>query len=495
MRTALTPKDMAYCDRMTIEGGVPSRELMYRVAYSVFAGREWEGKIYIICGKGNNGGDGFALANILLDNGKFPYVYLTDSPSTPDAVYYYGKLIERSDVQILDIEDCDYRCDAVVDCIFGTGFRGTPDGKYKSIIDRINTCGAFILSVDVPSGLNGENGVGKICVHADETVTVQYAKSGLYLNDGKDATGKVSVCDVGIGLYCQPIRIVEDCDVEALFPKRKRNTHKGSYGKSAIMGGCVEYTGAVKLAETGLCALRCGGGLNALIVPSSIIYALAPSICESTLLPMSESEGYLRFDKDRIDEMLNNVDALAIGMGMGGRYEENLKIIDYVIKNYAVKVLIDADGLNSLSLDIDILLDKKADVILTPHVKEMARLCGVGADTVIADPIGIAKEFAAKYRVTVLLKGASTVITDGEQIYMVVNGGAELAKGGSGDTLSGVALGMLSQGYPLIESAYSAAYLTAYAANKLCSQYSEYGVLPSDVAKAIATIVSVSKNN
>ena len=206
------------------------------------------------------------------------------------------------------------------------------------------------------------------------------------------------------------------------------------------------------------------------------------------MIGLPDEGGYLTFDKSELDIALRGMDCLAIGMGMGSRYSENAEIIEYIINNYPIKVIIDADGLNSLALNVEALKCAKADIILTPHVKEMSRLCKKSVDEILDNPIDIAKAFAKEYKVTLLLKGASSVITDGEEVYIITNGGAELSKGGSGDTLSGVMLGMLSQGMPTIESAYSSAYLTAKVAKDLVEEYSEYGVLPSDVARAILLI-------
>ncbi|MDE6758507.1 MAG: NAD(P)H-hydrate dehydratase [Clostridia bacterium] len=489
MKIALTTKDMAYCDKRAIESGIPSAELMLRVASKVFSSCKWRGKIYIICGKGNNGGDGLALANVMLDNKLTPYVYLIEEPSTDDGRFYLSELKKKGFSNIYSIDGCDYDCDIMVDCIFGTGFKGAPKEKYAQIIELINSSRAFKISVDIPSGLDGDSGKYEVCVKADETISVQYAKTGLYLNDGKDMIGKLSLIDVGIGLYVDGYKIVEDDDVSLLFPKRRNNTHKGSYGKSVIIGGCTNYLGAVKLANAGLCALRSGGGLNTLIVPKTHIDNIAKSVWESTVIGMRDQDGYMLFDKEELDRALVGVDSVAIGMGIGNRYEENLKIISHILKNYDVRVIIDADGLNSLALDVDVLKEAKAEVIVTPHIKEMSRLCSKSVEEIASDPIGVAKNFAKEYGVNVLLKGASSVITDGSSVYIVVNGGAELSKGGSGDTLSGVMLGMLSQGRDVLASAYSAAYLTAKTAKCLCEEYSEYGVLPSDVSKEIARII------
>ncbi|MDE7209157.1 MAG: NAD(P)H-hydrate dehydratase, partial [Clostridia bacterium] len=243
-------------------------------------------------------------------------------------------------------------------------------------------------------------------------------------------------------------------------------------------------------ANMGLCALRSGGGLNVIIVPQSHVDSILGSVMESTVIGIADDRGYFVFDRQCIDRALQGVDSLAIGMGMGNRYSENAKIIEYIVANYPIKVIIDADGLNSLALNVEMLKCAKAQIILTPHVKEMSRLCGKSVEEILDDPIGIARSFAEEYKVTLLLKGASSVITDGRQVYLITNGGAELSKGGSGDTLSGVMLGMLSQGIPPTESAYSSAYLTARVAKDLTEEYSEYGVLPSDVARAICKIIT-----
>ncbi|MDE6605048.1 MAG: NAD(P)H-hydrate dehydratase [Clostridia bacterium] len=489
MQKVLTTTQMAYCDSRTIDGGIPSTELMRRVAQAVYDSRVWQGSVAIICGKGNNGGDGLALAGIMADNGKYPRVYLMGDMSK-DGRYYYDVLQDKGYERIYPISECDYDFDIIVDCIFGTGFKGQPRQQYADVIDKINASRAYKISVDIPSGLDGDNGRYVACVKADETITVQYAKSGLYLNDGKDMTGSLSIIDVGIGLYTQAANVVEEKDVAALFPRRKHNTHKGTFGKSAILGGCGNYLGAVRLANMGLCALRSGGGLNVIITPQSHVNNVLGTVMESTVIGIADDRGYFVFDRQGIDRALQGVDSLAIGMGMGNRYSENAKIIEYIVANYPIKVIIDADGLNSLALNVEMLKCAKAQIILTPHVKEMSRLCDKSVEEILDDPISIARSFAEEYKVTVLLKGASSVIADGRQVYMITNGGAELSKGGSGDTLSGVMLGMLSQGIPPTESAYSSAYLTARVAKDLTEEYSEYGVLPSDVARAICKIIT-----
>ena len=191
---------------------------------------------------------------------------------------------------------------------------------------------------------------------------MQYPKTGLFLNGGKDATGKLKVIDVGIGLYADGCNIVEEEDIRILFPRRKNDTHKGTYGKSAIIGGCSNYLGAVKLANAGLCALRCGGGLNSIVVPKTHVVNIASAVWESTARGISDKDGFMLFDEKEIDQAMKGVDCVAIGMGIGDKYEENLKIISHILTNYRVKVVIDADGLNSLAKNIDILNQSKAEI-------------------------------------------------------------------------------------------------------------------------------------
>lgn len=489
MLNVLKAKTMAECDRATIESGTPSVLLMQRAAQSIYDSHEFKGKVYIVCGKGNNGGDGVALADIMTDKGLKPYVFFIDKNVSEDSCYFYERLKSKGYDRIYGISECDYNADIIVDCIFGTGFKGVPCGIYAQVIDNINKSSAYKIAADIPSGLNADNGLFELCVKADKTVSMQFAKSGHFLNDGKDMTGELIIADIGISLCKEEYKLIQRSDVAKLFPLRKSNTHKGSYGKSALIGGCTNYAGALKLANTGLCALRSGGGLNMLIVPESLANVYAQAVCESTIYPMTDKNGYMLFDKEKLDVALKGVDCLAIGMGIGADYGENIKIVEYILKNYAIKVLIDADGLNSLALDTDILKDKKSEVVLTPHVKEMSRLCKKEVKEILADPIGVANEFAEEYGVTVLLKGATSVITDGEKVFLVANGGPELSKGGSGDTLSGVITGLLSQGFTPVQSAYTGAYITAYAAHKLAQDYSQYGVLPSDVAKSVAEII------
>ncbi|MEG2676099.1 MAG: NAD(P)H-hydrate epimerase, partial [Clostridia bacterium] len=239
----VTNETMRESDRATIQNGVSSVELVSRAARAVWgAAQEWKGKIYIICGKGNNGGDGICLANVLLENGIEPYVFLTEKEMSDEAQYFARELEKKKIANILDIDKCDFQCDIIVDCIFGTGFRGNLTEKYQEIISKINGSGAQIISVDIPSGLNGDNGLRGassrgICVVADKTIAIQALKLGHFVGDGKDVCGELCVVDIGIDIVGEKIEIVDENIAKKCFSARKNNTHKATYGKSIVIGG------------------------------------------------------------------------------------------------------------------------------------------------------------------------------------------------------------------------------------------------------------------
>lgn len=487
----LSSEQMKICDAHTIEGGVAGITLMHRVAEALFNVYPTENKkIYILCGKGNNGGDGYALACIMAEKNCCFEVFATDD-SKGDALYFRNKYISDYGKEVKDIENCDYKCDIIYDCIFGTGFRGDADGRYAEIFENVNGSGAYIVSADIPSGLNSDNGrAGKACVNADITVAVQALKSGHLLRDGKDVCGKCVVADVGIVIPDgYGASLVDRMFVAALFPERKNNVNKGTFGRATIIGGSINYPGAVKLANLGLSALQSGCGLSMIAVPGFLMQPLATVIYESTLFPLTSDGKSIIYNAAEVETVLQMSRALALGMGIGSNHNEINKLISHILASDK-KIIIDADGLNCISRNIQILRGHKADVLVTPHPAEMARLCGMQTDDVLNDPVGTAKKFAKDYNVTVLLKGSTTVVTDGEKVSFMKDGGPCLSKGGSGDVLSGVICGLAASGNTLFDSACAGSYLCAVAGNKVKEEFSDYGVLPSAVARAVKDIIS-----
>lgn len=482
----LTNGQMRLADRQTIEGGVSGFELMRRAGAAIAECADFSGrKTYIICGKGNNGGDGYSLAAVLLSSGCDVTVFKTDEPKGDSAAF--SEIYKNKGGREFAATECDYKCDILVDCLFGTGFHGEADDVYAEIIDKINESGAFVVSADIPSGLNGDNGRGGKCVNADITVAIQAAKLGHFLGKGKDVCGKLIIKDIGIDCKDTGALAVDEKFCARFFPPRRNDSNKGSYGRCAIIGGSKNYPGAIKLADMGLAALQSGCGLCTVAAPEFLIPALSAAVVENTLFPLDDDGRGICYNKEQIDELARMMKCVAIGPGIGGGYKE----ISRVIADLAgrdIKLIIDADGLNCLANDISVLDNHTADILLTPHPMEMARLNKLTLDQVLEAPLAVAENFAKKYGVTVLLKGSATIITDGEKAYVMKDGGPYLAKGGSGDVLTGVITGIAARGYSLAESAAVGSYLCAMAGKRVSSRIGEYGTLPSQVAREIKRI-------
>jgi NAD(P)H-hydrate epimerase len=447
MLAAVSTDLMRKSDLATIEGGVTGIELMRRAAMGVYNSVKWNGKVAIISGSGNNAGDGYALALILKENGfACDIVLINEDRFSPDGKYYFHRC-KKAEIRTLPWGKCDFSSyNIIVDCIFGTGFKGVPREPECSVIKAINQSGAYVVSVDINSGLNGDSGMYVCAVKSDITVSIGTLKSGHFLGMAKDVIERIVNCPIGIEIIDTPYGIFEDFDCKKAFKERKAFSNKGDYGYVALIGGCMEYSGAIKLANLALSSLKMGAGVVKLATGKSLYPSVSPYLVESTFYPLSDKDGGAVFVKEEIDGLLKGVRAVAIGMGMGCN-EETYKIICHVLKNYSITVIIDADGLNAVSrYGADVLKDTGCNVVLTPHPKEFERLSGIPVKEVLNDPINSALYFARKNGCTVLLKGTSTVITDGKDVVISTSGTAGMATAGSGDVLSGILLGILSQG-------------------------------------------------
>ncbi len=483
---------MRESDAKTIESGMSGRELMWRAAKGIFESYPWQGPVAIVCGKGNNAGDGFSLA-LLLQEAKIDCtVFLLCSTFSSDGAYYYEKCKESGVKIAYFTEKNDFSSYAeIVDCIFGTGFSGEVTGIYAEAIRAINASGKFVVSADINSGLCGNNGQGSLFVRSDLTVSIGFLKNGLLLGQAKDAIKKLVNVDIGIDLYGSCRYLCETEDFSVVLPPRVQNSHKGSYGYVSIMGGCTEYAGAVKLANLSCAALRAGCGVAKLIVPESIVGGVSPYLLESTLATMPDENGKMRFDAPTLDRLLVGQATLAVGMGWG-RSPEYSKILQHILQNYAIPMVIDADGLNTLSeMELSLLKHTNCRVVLTPHPKEMERLSGVPVAEIAQDPIAVAEQFAKKYGVIVLLKGPCTVVTDGETTYFVNRGCAGMATAGSGDVLSGVLAGLL--GYAPCDALTVAcgAYIAGLAGELAERDVNPISMLASDTVAHIGQAVKL----
>lgn len=287
---------------------------------------------------------------------------------------------------------------------------------------------------------------------------------------------------------------IETKDIKNKFIQRPKDTNKGDYGYVGIMGGSLEYSGAVKLVNLSASAMRAGCGVVRLIVPEGIAKAIAPYLLEQTIFPMNDNANKMVFSEERINEALAKLKALAIGMGWG-QSKEYEKILEYILGNYNIPVVIDADGLNTISkMNMDILNSTKCKVILTPHLKEFERLSKIKIEDIKQDEITIAKDFAKKYDVILLLKGPTTIVTDGEDVYLVKKGCQGMATAGSGDVLSGILVGLLGYNESDILTVATGAYLNGLAGEIAQEKYTDISMIASDTVKCLPEAIKEIRN-
>ncbi len=472
MEKILTDSQMRAADAYTINiKGVSSEALMRRageaIADEVLQVVDLYGfkSVLVVCGTGNNGGDGYVCAQKLLNSGTGVTVYAFDGNLSADCARemnnYKGAYTDRICGEV------------IVDCIFGTGLSRTVSGKFAEVIGKINDSGAFVVSADIPSGLNGLNGlVMGVAVKADLTVAIAEYKSGMVLGDGPDLCGAIVRRDIGI--ICPEdgyMQICSDGDIKKFFPRRKRNSHKGTYGSANLIAGSDRYLGAAALSAEA--ALQSGCGLVKLTTSDKVKSALAVKLAQVIYL----------------DEPDCTSRAIAVGMGCGVS-EELYATIERLLKQFCGTLIIDADGLNALSeYGVEILNDKKCKVVLTPHIKEFSRLTGLSVDTVLSDPLKYAAEFAQKYSVTLILKSAASIITDGKRTIINIRGTTALAKGGSGDMLSGYMCGCAARGLSPFDSAVCASFVLGVAAEISSEQKTDYCATAKDILKNLPNAV------
>lgn len=424
------------------------------------------GRVLVCTGKGNNGNDGKVVAKILSAIHGF-------SVSTFSAEVGFFKIFEK-------------KFDIIVDCLFGTGLNREISGRYKTAVEKINASGAFVVSCDIASGINGDSGrVMGAAVKADLTVAIQEYKLGHFLNEGIDYCGKVVAKDIGISVWTENCaNRITDKDAAILFPDRDRNSHKGDFAKVAVIGGSKKYSGSVLLSYAALSAYKTGAGYAAIVVPDCLFPTVAGVHPECIIHTLPDDGDGAVFDPSSLQPVLG-YDALAFGMG-AGHTEETYKILSYLIENYTGRLLVDADGINALALfGKDPLKRKKCEIVLTPHIGEFCKLSGFSKEDVLNDPIAAAKSFANEYGVTLLLKNAVSVITDGNKTVINVRGDVGMAKGGSGDVLSGFAAGLLCRDDDPFFCVSVAAYLFGKAGEIAAKEHNSYSMTATDIVASL----------
>lgn len=504
----LSVENMRMSDAHTIESGISGRELMHRAAQGIFDSVSWNGPVGIVCGSGNNAGDGYALALILKKSGVPVTIIRLSDRMSEDGRFFYDRCVAEGIETVRWDDKVDLTAyGTIVDCILGTGFRGAVRDDIAEVIDRIidaHDKGTYVVSADIGSGLNGDSGMSDKCVVSDLTVSIGSYKPGHFLNMAKDVTGKKVNVDIGIrpvsdkGLY----HLIESSDVRDSIPVRKNLSNKGTYGYIALIGGSVRYTGAIRLASMANAAMRSGAGVVKIGLPGSLIHDVIPHILESTIFPMSDKDGEFVYNEEELADITRNVKTVAFGMGIGIS-DDTAKMLEYLLTNFKGRLIIDADGLTMLSkMDKKLVTEAECDLVLTPHIKEFSRLCGLSMDEILADPIGSAlsylrEEFgcfakdlqtAGSCRI-LLLKGPATIITDGDMVYITDTGCPGMATAGSGDVLSGVLAATCAYIPDLTMAVAAGAYIAGYAGELAEHKMGAVSMTAGDTAGHIAEAI------
>ena len=489
MIEVLSVENMRESDKATIEK-TGSKELMKKAGEAISRAFSPRGKVAIVCGTGNNAGDGFVVAGCLTERGIPVHIFLLEDKFSPDGEHFFNIAKEKGVSYSIFTPETDFSdFGTIVDCIFGTGFKGTPTGIYQVVINKINESPAFVVSADINSGLSGDSGMGEVVVKSDLTVSIGSFKPGHFLNMAKDIMKEKVNCPIGIDAVYPPFYLLEAEDFKGVFSPRKNLSNKGDFGYVALVGGSAKYSGAVKLSNLALSALRSGAGVVKLGVPEEISHSVMPYILESTLFPLSSKNGNILFNEAEISELTGNTKAVAIGMGIGVS-EEIKAVITYLLKSYTGVLIIDADGLNTISESGISIKNCAPKLVLTPHLKEFSRLTDLSISEISENPVECAKNFAKENGCIILLKGPCSVITDGERVYLTDKGCAGMATAGSGDVLSGITAGLCGFEKDTLLAVACSAYINGLSGEIAETKTNSFSMTAGDTVSAIPEAIN-----
>lgn len=498
MRSVMNAQQMREIDKYMIETlHIPGLVLMENAALGtaqiVMDRAEPGSVVHVFCGTGNNGGDGLACARILMAHGYDVYVVIVGDPDrfSGDALSNY-QMFEYLDERVLRMSRLEDlyswrvpKAQIIVDAIFGTGLSREVTGLYEDAVDVINRSTAQVISVDMPSGINADNGRVMGCaVQADITATFQYPKLGQYLFPGRDHTGELHVIPIGVDAGVEEVvpssvRVYESDDPDMKLCLRRSDTNKGTYGRLFVVAGSRGMAGAAVMCARA--AYAAGAGLVTVGAPESIVDTVQGAAPEATCVPLPEEQGLLYGgSRVAVAQAMYRKTAMAIGPGLG--IGQGLKdLVTDVVGDASLCRVVDADALNALDNDLHILAHMKGDLIFTPHPAEFARLLGTELSSILEHPMELASAFARKCRVVLVLKGATTIVANQDgAVTLVAAGSPGMAKGGSGDVLTGVIAGFAAQGFSAYESAVMGVYYCAMAGERATAKLGEYSMTPQD---------------
>jgi NAD(P)H-hydrate epimerase len=502
----VTAQQMREIDQEAINDyGIPGVVLMENAGIQVVRKLEEqfppiEGKkIAIMAGRGNNGGDGFVIARHLHNRGSQVKVYLLGKPEQirGDARINLD-IIAKMGLEIRETHSLDHlndipTFDLLIDAILGTGLTSPVQGFYQEVISFMNSSGKPIVSVDIPSGLSSDSSqlIGTT-IKADLTVTFGLPKLSLILYPAASQVGKLTIADISLPKVLLnkgeiKINLLTQEMIRGYIPPRKPEAHKGDFGHVLVVAGSWGKTGAA--AMTSYAALRAGAGLVTLALPRSLNVAMETTIPEVMTLPLPETaEGTINLTaKEEILNFLDKlrIELLVIGPGLTNN-PQTAQLVRELLTEVSLPIVLDADGINALISYRDILMSRRFPLIMTPHPGEIARLLDMSVQAIQRDRVGLAQRFAQEYDLYLILKGAITVIADGQgNVFLNPTGNPGMATGGMGDVLTGMVGGFLSQRWPILNAINAAVYLHGLAGDQAAKALGPMGITARDVLDRI----------
>lgn len=454
----------------------------------------------ILAGKGNNGGDGIVIAKRLTEMGaQAPVVLVSGQPMAQEAREAFNRyggdcIVVPYETRPDAVRNALASADLIVDCVFGTGFKGQLDGGMAELFAYVNDLkNAKRISVDIPSGVNSDTGdIAQNAFKPHATLVLGAMKQGLLNHPCYDFCGDIQLLDIGISESCYrdyAAQLTDESIMKLQLP-RPKNSNKGNYGKLVNIAGSACYCGAAVLSSRA--ALRTGAGIVTLATPKRVVNAIAAAIPEVVFFPLDQNEdGFMeRNTAKRLGLPLIDATAVAMGCGMGNNDNSRI-IVRAVLKTGSCPLILDADGINCIANNINVIKDSGRPIVMTPHPRELSRATGLSVQEIQADRLNIAKEFAREKNVVLLLKGVNTVIAapDG-RTFVNSTGNPALAKAGTGDVLTGIIGGFLAQGMEPFYAAALGAYVHGKCADKLVENASEASILASDLIEYLPYVLS-----
>lgn len=501
MRSLVTGGQMKEVDRYTIETvGIPSLVLMERAALSVTEEVIKNGKkldrIWVLCGNGNNGADGVAVARMLHLKGYPVFAVLAGEKEKGSEEYVTQvSIAEKTDVKLVGVSDLiPGTCDILIDALFGVGLDREILGRYREILETIIGCQPkFTLAVDIPSGIHSDTGeIMGIALKADVTVTFGYEKLGTMLYPGKEYAGRVLVADIGFpGVSLEPMKseyFTLGPGDEEYLPKRPAYSNKGSFGKVLVVAGSKNMSGAAYLSA--LAAYRTGAGLVKVFTVEENRTILQTGLPEAiiTTYDAQEADAGTKEFKELLVKQCEWATAIVLGPGLGQEgYVRNL--VEEVLANAYVPIILDADGLGAIASNPELTSYFTENIIVTPHLGEMARLTGRSVESIRQHLVATARDYADRFGITCVLKDAVTIgALKDQRTYVNGSGNSAMAKAGSGDVLTGIIAGLLALGLEESDAAAFGVWLHGCAGDRVREKQGDHSLLARELAEEIHSI-------